>query len=380
MRFKLTSSVLIIAMVWLVVGVGFSVELKELETGVISKYVAKTEKYRSPVLRQAIFSTTRSDIEYDSLVFVGDVLLARNVEFLMRQNGPDYPYQGLPFSSVARNPAVIGNFEASIPEEHQPTPIGQINFSVSGPMAESLAENNFTHLSLANNHSFDFEAAGLINTREVLGKKLEVFGDPNNINSYSSTIVTVDENKIGLLAINGLKAINSGAVKKTLFELSKQTDLQIIYIHWGEEYALRQNSSQRKIAEDLVSYGADVIVGHHPHVVQGIELVDGAPVFYSLGNYIFDQYFSQDVKEGLILTFSFSDQLQISLLPVTSHATLSQPQLMEHAEHAKFLQKLARKSDSALSEMISGGSLTFETEVASSNKVAIIQNQNRYVE
>ena len=63
----------------------------------------------------------------------------------------------------------------------------------------------------------------------------------------------------------------------------------IAYMHFGNEYSNSPNENQEKIAHELIDYGADIVIGSHPHVTQGIEMYNGKPIFYSLGNFIFDQ-------------------------------------------------------------------------------------------
>lgn len=380
MRFRLSSLAIVITAVWLLVGVGCTVSFTKVSFGDFGVRVAKSENFKTTVFHNASLTGDTADATYESIIFVGDVLLARNVEFLMRQHTIDYPYEGLDFLTLANNPAIVGNFEASIPKEHNPTPIKQITFSVDERLAGTLRSNGFTHVSLANNHSYDFGKEGLLHTRNVLGKDLVTFGDPKEINTQSSSVVQINDVRVGLLGINALEEVDSMSLKNKLQELSKLSEFQIIYIHWGEEYALRHNQQQRNLAEDLVLYGADLIIGHHPHVVQGVDLIDGVPVFYSLGNYIFDQYFSQDVKEGLVLALDFSNSILISLIPVTSEVTLSQPTLMSPDKHADFLEKLARRSHPDLQDAVSRGLVTIDTGIATSDKVAIIQNQRTYVE
>jgi poly-gamma-glutamate synthesis protein (capsule biosynthesis protein) len=146
-------------------------------------------------------------------------------------------------------------------------------------------------------------------------------------------------------------------------------------VHWGEEYALRHNQSQAELATTFINQGADLIIGHHPHVVQGIDFINDTVVFYSLGNYIFDQYFSKDVQEGLILSMVNQTEPTILLTPVTSQHSISQPRVMQPKQHAQFLEKLARKSHPHLAPYISSGKLPLFSNLASSDKLVMMQNK-----
>jgi poly-gamma-glutamate synthesis protein (capsule biosynthesis protein) len=136
------------------------------------------------------------------------------------------------------------------------------------------------------------------------------------------------------------------AAKKIVSGLASSTDFTIINIHWGTEYEHQFNKLQKEIAHELVDAGADIIIGHHPHVVQGMEMYQGKPIFYSLGNFVFDQYFSPDTQEGLAVGLNLSPnpspgqergELEINLFPIKSRA--SQMELMRGEEKEKFLKK-----------------------------------------
>lgn len=150
----------------------------------------------------------------------------------------------------------------------------------------------------------------------------------------------------------------------------EHSDLQIVFVHWGEEYSLTHGNSQRELAKTLAANSVDIIVGHHPHVVQDIELIDNTLVFYSLGNFIFDQYFSAPVQQGLML--ALDKNLQINLQPVSSENIRTQPAFMEGEVETIFLSNLAKRSDERLSSSIVNGKIDYSFILASSPEVAIM--------
>ena len=106
--------------------------------------------------------------------------------------------------------------------------------------------------------------------------------------------------------------------------------------------------------------GADAIIGHHPHVVQDIQVYQGVPVFYSLGNFVFDQYFSSAVQEGLLLKLTLTEAgANYELIPTTSIGSRSRPQLMSPYEREHFLTGLATRSAPKLRTQIHSGYLEF---------------------
>lgn len=378
--FRLSSFLLLLVILWQIVGFGFVVSVAEHNFGVITKASNEETRGSFSLPIPAFLMSSEAAAEYESVTFVGDVLLARNVEFLMREKSVNYPFNGLDLSSLNLSSAVIGNFEAAIPAEHTPTPIGMIDFSVATENITGLTKAGFTHMSLANNHSFDFGSADLSNTQEKLSGEVSVFGHPKEVTDEYFEIIEVSNQRVALIGINALHEVNDKELEKTLKQASAKSDFQIIYIHWGEEYALRHSEGQESLAKKLVQRGADLIVGHHPHVVQGIDLIDNVPVFYSLGNYVFDQYFSKDVQEGLVVSLTLNEEMGISLLPVTSKEVLSQPQPMTSENHARFLEQLARKSHPDLQDDITKGLISIDVNIASSPKVAIMHDTKRYVQ
>jgi poly-gamma-glutamate synthesis protein (capsule biosynthesis protein) len=360
----------------MVVGFGYSMSWPKIGYGQIEKYVLTNNEStmtRPPVTFSVADLSAAQRAQYDSLVFVGDVLLARNVEFLMRTKEPLYPFLGIDFSTLAIRPAVIGNFEAAIPIEHEPTLIGQLDFSVDARLIPFLTNTGFTHFSLGNNHSYDFGATGYQNTIATLeAANFTVFGNFQELDISSVELLEWDGRTVALIGLNTTTTFDQTALSRLFRTVNNQSDFQIVYVHWGEEYALRHNSTQRALAEMLITAGADLIVGHHPHVVQGIDLINNVLVFYSLGNYIFDQYFSRDVQEGLILTLSSDAQASVTLTPVSSQQSLSQPRVSQPEDHAEFLEQLARKSHPDLSAAIKRGHVMLPNDLASSHKVVMM--------
>ena len=327
------------------------------------------------VAYNTLSQVTNETTAYESLIFVGDVLLARNIEVLMNRYGHSYPYEAINFNEYATTPAVIGNFESSIPVEHVFTRANTVRFSVNKIYLSELKEAGFTHLSLANNHTLDFGASNFIHTSEnLIAKDFAVFGHPTQLSSESFSILEVQGYKFAVIGLHVLYTFPTEQEIEELFRLAKDvSDYQIVFIHWGEEYELQHNHKQRRFAETLVQAGADLIIGHHPHVVQGIEIIDGTPVFYSLGNFIFDQYFSNEVQTGLMLLVNFDPEPTIYLQPVESKTTWSQPRVHTPEQYQQFLSDIGKRSDSEIQAHLKQGSIPWQKIVATSSKIAMIK-------
>jgi Bacterial capsule synthesis protein PGA_cap len=315
-----------------------------------------------------------SSIRSGPIIFTGDILLARHVEFLMERNGTEYPFVHLR-PLFASSTAVIANFESSIPATHAPTPNGKMVFSTKAEYASLLHQVGVTHVSLANNHATDFGEAAYQNTVTTFeATSIDPFGHPRTLSTTSVTYVTYEDKTVGVIAIHTLFTPPTKSQLESLVrDMTAASDIQIAYMHWGNEYEIRHGLAQQALAETLVDFGIDAIVGHHPHVTQDIQLINSVPVFYSLGNLIFDQYFSGEVQQGYLLSLTISDtELAFTLVPVTSLGTRAQPRLMNQSENNVFLHSLALRSDVILSESIKQGKVIVPISLATSTKNSII--------
>lgn len=269
-----------------------------------------------------------------TVFFVGDVMLGRNVEKLMEQNGHMYPFKNVE-NMLASYDITVGNFEGIVSEQHIQAPSMTFQFSIKKEYLRQLHSVGFDILSLANNHSFDYGASALSYTRAQCPRyTLICAGSPTGLDEYSIVIKKVGTKKVGFIFIY---AVFSKPDTKRLIELlevlTAETDAQIAYIHWGDEYMLTHNDSQEKLATTLIEQGVDAVIGHHPHVVQDVALYKGKPIFYSLGNFVFDQYFDENVQEGLGVAMTLHDSsTEYKLVSFTSKGTYSQPREMAPEE------------------------------------------------
>lgn len=290
---------------------------------------------------------TLEETKPEEIYFLGDVMLARDVERRILQAGNDFPFAKIAFPETS---FVVANFESASPAVHVPTPNNTFRFSTRHDFLPILRSLGITHVSLANNHSYDYGLAGYNDTITALwDSELIPFGHPTQVASTSIQYLETASGTVGVLALHTLySAPDKVQLQSLLKELRERSDWQVAYVHWGEEYVINPNTAQRTLAKLLVAEGVDLIVGHHPHVVESVERVDGVLVFYSLGNFIFDQYFSTEVQQGLVLRLSFANGPQVELLPVSSESVRIQPRYMEAMAKSAFLAKLASSSDPVL--------------------------------
>jgi len=310
-----------------------------------------------PTLKALTYGLFGSDLKAQpAVLFTGDVFLGRAVERDLNARP-----QATPFDKVAnllkRYPNVVINFEAAIPTKHAPTPNFGWRFSVRAEKLPRLLPF-VTHASVANNHSYDFGATDFVATTEALkAAKLQPLGHPQKVSQDIAYLQTAN-GKIALVALNDVGAGLVMAEAKNVIATAKQNaKLTVVYVHWGDEYVTTPSKRQRRLANAFAKAGADLIVGHHPHVVQSIERVGEAVVFYSLGNTVFDQYFSLAVQEGLLVGLVYDDGWFAKLYPVSSVNSQHQPrpQTKKHAKN--FLAELAAHSTPSLRSFIRKGQL-----------------------
>lgn len=235
-----------------------------------------------------------------TMAFFGDMMLDRNVYGIVKKKG-NYFYPFEKISSFFNDyDFTIANLEGPVTDNQSvANGVDRMVFTFSPRYLPALKEY-FEVLNLANNHTLNFSAKGLSVTRDYLDENgIKYFGDPSNAEGWMGQVVEKNGLKVALI---GYHALYKQAPEKVVEEIKKvrnEADFIIVYPHWGIEYARTPSKPQENEAHMFIDAGADLIIGSHPHVVQTIEEYEGKYIFYSLGNFIFDQYFSEETQEGL---------------------------------------------------------------------------------
>jgi gamma-polyglutamate biosynthesis protein CapA len=240
------------------------------------------------------------------ILFVGDIMMTRSVEARIKSLNKKFIFPFLNILDYLRSfDYVIANLEGAISDKG--VKIGsKYSFRMKPDVAEALSKTNINVVNLANNHIFDYGKIAFEDTLKNLEKNnIKYFG-----NSYEPLIIEKEGIKIGFLGFSDFlkhlevkeNKIGIAVVNDNLSEIIKKAkekvDILIVSFHWGEEYKKIANERQRKLAKIAIDSGADLVIGHHPHVIQDIEKYKGKFIFYSLGNFIFDQNFSKETMIG----------------------------------------------------------------------------------
>lgn len=293
------------------------------------------------------------------VAFVGDV-------FLQTRSGMERPFSTRVESLFQQMPWVIVNLETVLAENGQAQQ--KAYCSRSDPaMAFYLKETGINAVNLANNHTFDYGSEGFrqtLSTLETAG--VSYFGVLKD-GQQQPFLFRVGGCHIGILGYTigseknveiGTASIDRVQIQEDLVDLkARNVDRIVINLHWGEEYVDYPSPEQQRLGRELIDCGADVIIGHHPHVVQGIERYKEGVIFYSLGNFNFINSSNLDrlfpgTCWGLIalLRFSQSSPVEHSCIPVQIDKEY-RPFMPPRIESEAFLEYLAQISEPLVPEI-----------------------------
>jgi len=233
-----------------------------------------------------------------TVMFVGDMMFDRYV----RQKNYKTNFENV-LSPQLRNvlkasDLLIGNLEGPI-STFLPI-VGenpQLLFTFNPEISEWLKDTGFDAVSIGNNHIMNFGDEGLEQTKNFLNSSnVGYFGDPLNPENYWAA----SENGVSLafVAENEFDSISPEKTAELIKKLDPKFNHVIVYAHWGQEYENEPSKSQKDRAMKYIEAGADLIIGSHPHVIQ-----KNKNTYYSLGNFVFDQYWNEEVRCGLIIQF-----------------------------------------------------------------------------
>lgn len=279
--------------------------------------------------------------------FVGDVIFGR-----YRPTGYDpIPEDGFevfaPMAAALKADVLVGNLETPLARElPKDSPIGsRFRFGASLEHAQHLVRAGFTAMSLANNHWYDMRREGVEQTPLLLAELGIVPLGAATDDEAVFRVQTIEHQgwKLGFLAMTTrsnapqrdgvptLPYLATGAIKKIIppvLQAARDThDLLIVQIHWGDEYADGPNRTQVRAAHAMIDAGADWVIGHHPHVLQGVERYNEGFIAYSLGNFLFENTTDPPRLTGVLR------------LAVEGNATTAKPCLAGVTFHPAYIKR-----------------------------------------
>lgn len=292
----------------------------------------------------------------------GDILLDRGVYQTLVVNGagPDFPFDGgtaeitsryccssfgweLPRTDRTGNEGAmrrliegadlaIANFENPAPDDARWHTSGTV-FHAEEELIDGLVTAGIDYVSLANNHIGDAGNAGILQTIANLeerglaysgaGEDLDAARKPAMLEANGVTVAVLGYDAIAraYFAAEG----EPGSAQLSLTRIRNDikwarrdgADLVIVFPHWGAEYQDKPFPAQQRIARDIIDAGADMIIGNHAHWAAAMEVYEGKPIWYALGNFVFDQTWSEPTMEGITLelTFEGTELIQVRMRP-----------------------------------------------------------------
>jgi poly-gamma-glutamate synthesis protein (capsule biosynthesis protein) len=248
-----------------------------------------------------------------SLVFAGDIMLDELAGEAVARG--EEPFAALA-SLLDGADLAVGNLECAVADGGRAVE-KQFTFRAH-PRALEVVAPHFGAVSLANNHSADFGAAGLLQTMDRLrAARIPFFGAGKNLSeAHRPLIVERKAVRVALLGYNEFQprwfeagpstpgvawSEDEQILRDMRAARAAGAHIVIPVIHWGWEHETRPCSRQRELARTLIDAGADAVVGGHPHVTQGAEIYRGKLVLYSLGNLVFNGFESQEANTGWLL-------------------------------------------------------------------------------
>lgn len=249
-----------------------------------------------------------------SMLLVGDIMLSRSVGDIMATKN-DYLW---PFEKIADflkgADLTFANLET--PVSNRGVKVGSIYSFRSDPkVIAGLKYAGFDLVSIANNHAWDYGPKAFADTMDNLASAgiSYIGGGHTEAEAHTGVIKKVGDTNVGFLGYTnllpkslsamedkaGLAILDEARMVQDIKLMKSRVSVVVVLFHWGEEYHLIHNALQERIAHEAIDAGADLIIGHHPHVVEDIEQYKGKYIAYSLGNFVFDQNFSAETMKGL---------------------------------------------------------------------------------
>ena len=268
-----------------------------------------------------------------NIIFTGDILLDRGVRRVINHHGVDHLFSDGIDSVFRSAQIVVGNLECPATKIESPV-FKQYIFRSEPEWLDTLRQHGITHLNLANNHSIDQGREGLLDTKQNIeeagmvpigaGASMQEAAGPVLLASSPRKVWFVPSLRLALENYSYLtdKPCVSqepmDSLMQRVFQLRKadSTAVIIVSLHWGGEHTLKPVPRQRMEAHQLILAGADALICHHTHTLQTIETFRGKPIYYSIGNFIFDPTHPINAEACIVRLKITSDTINTETLPV----------------------------------------------------------------
>lgn len=325
----------------------------------------------APLILTALLGCMTPPLRAEEIVInaVGDVMLAGPWAPLLKERGYDFPFGGIT-AELARGDVNLANLESPIARQGREFSGKRFRFLAEPAVAGAMARAGFTLVTLANNHSMDFGGEALAETMgnlETAG--IAWIGAGHDLDdARKMALYTIKGKKVAFLGYSltypaeffaGTRRPGTAPGREALYRADitharSQADYVIVSFHWGREGGTAPQSYQRSTAHSAIDAGADIVIGHHPHVLQGIERYHGGIIFYSIGNAVFASK-GRSADLGAIIRLRLGDhrrEAEILPLDVLHRRVGFQPRLLSGKDAASAIERLNRLSRPMQTEIL----------------------------
>lgn len=240
------------------------------------------------------------------ILFTGDLMFDRGIRHYAKKAGSnEFIFQKIR-PLLLNQDLVISNLEGPITDnlsKSSGTEPGSPNnyiFTFDPSVAKTLWYENIRLVGLGNNHILNFGSDGEKETRGYLeAANVDFFGSPNGDRTIIKTIQGVKIAFVDYNEFTGSTALEQSQAITEIQKLKGKVDFIVVFCHWDVEYQAEPTEATKTLAHQFINAGADLIIGSHPHVAQITETYNNKKIYYSLGNFVFDQYFDENVRNGM---------------------------------------------------------------------------------
>lgn len=293
-----------------------------------------------------------------TMVFSGDILLSSYVLNNYDNNGMSGMISEELSAEMQKADITMANQEFPFSARGTQAQDKQFTFRVDPSYVKILQGMGIDIVTLANNHALDYGTEALSDTFQTLdGAGIAYVGAGDSKERAARAYVTemggrtfgflaasrvipevgwnIDNRQPGLLC-----TYDSAALCQAIRKAKETCDYVAVYVHWGIERENTPQDYQRQLGKAYIDAGADIVIGSHPHVLQGIEYYNGKPIVYSLGNYIFNR----EIGSTLLLKAIVSPENETTLQLIPAYAAGAKTQKMDEikgAELYKFMEEIS---------------------------------------
>jgi poly-gamma-glutamate capsule biosynthesis protein CapA/YwtB (metallophosphatase superfamily) len=294
---------------------------------------------------------------------VGDIMLDASSRPVMEGLGYDYPYVHVR-QYLGNSQIVFGNLEGPLTTRGKPEEDKKFVFhSPPDKVSTALKNAGFNVVCLANNHMLDYGAEGLAQTIETLDAAgIQHAGAGADLGAARKpALLTINGQRIAILAYTltlpenfyagmhrpGTAFAHEDQVQEDVTAARKQADIVLVAFHWGQEGKTQLREYQTRIGHLAIDSGASAVIGHHPHILQGIERYKDGIILYSMGNFTFGSYSGHSTRSAIAqLHFRNGRLQQVQMIPlnVNNFEVQFQPQPLHGAEADAVIDTLHKLS------------------------------------